>query len=100
MATYAELYTLGNNNILLDRITVAITVAATTIVNEDVATTNHANRLVWAKTAFVNPKGQSKDFLNAVLAVNKGATTETIEGSSDVQIQTNVDSVVDIFAGV
>lgn len=100
MATYIELNTLAGNNILLERIGVAITVAADTILNEDVGTANHATRLVWAKTAFTNPMILAKPFLYALLASNKGVSVATIEGSTDTQIQTAIDAVVDIFAGV
>ena len=100
MATYTELANLAGNNILLDRIAVAITIAADAIVSEDVATANHANRLVWAKSAFSNPAAQAKPILNALLAANKGASEAQIIASTDAAIQTNVNAVIDIFAGV
>lgn len=100
MATYTELATLAGDNILLDRIAVAITIAADTVLNEDGAVVNHANRLVWAKSAFSNPASQAKPILNALLAANKGASEAQIIASTDTAIQTNVNAVIDIFAGV
>jgi len=99
MATYTELATLGGDNVLIDRIAVAITIAADTIVSEDPLTENHANRLIWAKSAFLNPREQARPFLFALLAANKGASVAQIEGSTDNAIQNNVNAVVDIFAG-
>jgi len=61
---------------------------------------NHANRALWAKTAFTDPKGQSQAFWYAMLAANKGASVATITAATDSSIQNNVDAVVDIFAGV
>ena len=99
MATYEDLHTLAGNNILLDRIKVAIIIAADTVLKEDGATVNHANRLVWAKTAFSDPSSQAKSFMYALLAANKDASVVQIEGSTDAQIQSAVDAVVNIFAG-
>lgn len=100
MATYEEIYTLAESNSLIDRVAVAITIAADTIVNEDPATVNHANRVVWAKSVFVNPKSQAKAFWYAMLAANNTASVAAINSASDATIQTAVNNVVDIFAGV
>ncbi len=100
MATYAELSDLSGSNVLLDRVTVAITIAAINIVSEAASTTNNAKRLVWAKSAFINPSRQSKPFLNALLAANAGVTVANINSVTDAQIQTQVASVINIFSGV
>ena len=95
MATYTELFDLADNNILLDRVSVAITIAADTVLNEIESTPNHANRVVWAKGAFSNPKAQAKAFLAAVLAANNGADVATIQAVTDTQIQNNVNAAID-----
>lgn len=99
MATYTELFDLADNNILLDRVSVAITIAADTVLNEIESTPNHANRVIWAKGAFSNPKAQAKAFLAAVLAANNGADVATIQAVTDTQIQNNVNAAIDVFAG-
>lgn len=99
MATYDELHDLQNNNPLLEKITVAIVIAADAIRSEAAGTTNHANRLVWAKSAFADPRGIRSQVLWAVLAANKSASVTNISGASDAAIQANVDAVVDVLAG-
>ena len=99
MATYSELYGLQSNHDLQQRVAVAIVIAADTIRAEDVATTNHANRMIWAKGAFGNAKGLAPDVLMALLAANKDANVAAIEGATDAAIQTAVDNVVNVFAG-
>ena len=98
MATYTELRNLFNNSELKNRVSVACIVAAETIRGEDTATTNHANRLLWAKQAFKNPNGVSSEMLMALLAANKDAEVAAIEGATDAVIQTKVDAAVDLFA--
>ncbi len=100
MATYLELFDLQNNDDLLHKVTTAIAVAADTIRSEAAGTTNHANRLVWAEKALADPKALTDQVLWAVLAANNGATTGNIIGASDAAIQSNVDDVVDVLAGV
>jgi hypothetical protein len=99
MATYAELFGLQNDNDLIEKIVVAVAVAGDTIRTEDVGTANHANRLVWAKAAFEDPRSVGKKTVWAVLAANKSNTTAQITGATDAQIQTAVDDVVDVLAG-
>ena len=100
MASYTELHTLAGTNALIEKIAVAITIGADTVLNEDIATANHTARLVWAKSAFQDPAAQAKPFLNALLAANNGLSTAAIEGASDAAIQVKVDAVIDVFAGV
>jgi len=98
MATYIELRGLYGNGDLENKVEVACIVAAESIRNEDAGTTNHANRLVWAKSAFSNPNTVAVQMLMALLAANKDLTVAQIEGASDAAIQTAVDNAVDIFA--
>ena len=98
MATYEDLRTLFNHNELLNKIAVACIVAAEAIRTEAPSTTNHANRLVWAKAAFVDTKTIRKHMLMAVLAANKTLDVSAITGASDASIQSTVNSAVDVLA--
>ena len=49
MATYLEIFDLRSNSALKNRIGVACVVAAEAIRTEAAGTTNHANRMIWAK---------------------------------------------------
>lgn len=98
MATYAELFEVHSDNDLERRVDMACVIAAETIRNEDGAVANHANRLLWAASVFQNPRAESTRMLWAVLAANKDNTVAQITGATDVQLQTAVDAVVDLFA--
>lgn len=99
MATYTELHSLfTGQSELKNKLGVAVIVAAEAIREEDIITTNHANRLLWAASAFSNPRGVAGQMFMAVLAANKTATLAAITGASDEAIQENVDAVVDLFA--
>ncbi len=98
MATYQELFDLRRNQVLLDKVTVAVVVAAETVYAEAVGTSNHANRIIWAREAMTNPSGMAKVFMGPVIVANKAATVAQIVGAADTLIQTNVDDVVDDFA--
>jgi len=98
MASYTELRGLFSTDDLRNKIEVACIVAAEAIRTEDVNTDNHANRVVWAKTTFSNPRTIAEKMLMALLAANKDADVATITGASDAAIQTKVDAAVDVFA--
>ena len=98
MATYSELRQLFGHGDLRNKIEVACIIAAEAIRTEDVATTNHANRILWAKKAFSNPNGIRDEMLMALLAANQEATVAAITGATDAVIQAKVDAAVDVFA--
>jgi len=98
MATLLELNALFGNSELRNKIEVAVIIAAETIRIEDGGTTNHDNRMVWAKAAFSNPRSMRDPMLKALLAANAAETVQTITSVSDVSLQTLVDAAVDIFA--
>lgn len=98
MATYAELYNLQSDSALRNRVTVACTIAANTVRAEDPGTTNHANRLLWAKQVFERPEYEGERMLRSLLAQNASATVAQIEAATDTAIQTAVNNTVDIFA--
>ena len=98
MATYTELRSLFGHGDLRNKIEVACIVAAEAIRTEPIETVNHANRILWAKSAFANPGGIRDQMLMALLAANKDADVSTITVATDAVIQTKVDAAVDIFA--
>lgn len=98
MATYIEIKGLFGGTALKDRVAVACIIAAETIRNEDVGITNHANRLLWAKSAFSSPSNVSSKMLMALLAINKDLTVEQIQNASDSAIQSGVESAINLFA--
>lgn len=101
MASYTEIKEIvggPQGDVLKSKIEVAMAVAAETIRNEDGATNNHANRLIWAKEALNNPGQKAREMLWALLAQNAASDVSTIVGASDAAIQINVDAAVDIFA--
>ena len=99
MAAYEEIHALfTGESALRNRVQVAVIVAAEAIRSEDGATENHANRLIWAASAFENPTGMANRLLMAVLAANKDATVEQITGASDAAVQSNVNAAIDLFA--
>jgi len=98
MATYTELRQLFADNDLRNKTDVAVIIAAEAIRVEDIGTTNHANRLIWAKTAFANPRGKSDEMLMALLASNSTASIEAIQTVTDSALQAKVDAAVDVFA--
>lgn len=98
MATYTDLYEIANNNTLLDKFTAAVAVQAEAIRTENGATTNHANRLIWAKQAFTDPRAMALKMTWPILAQNAGTTKANILAATDAAILTAVAAAVDVFA--
>lgn len=104
MATYTELFEIQRDNILLQKIAVAVAIAADTILKDNDDTdppwdqTNNANRKIWAKGAFSDPINTAKKMQIAVIAANESATPAQITGATDAAIQNNVNVLVDLFA--
>jgi len=98
MATYDELLSAAEHPGLNNKIRVACVVAAETVRTEAGSTTNHANRMLWAKAVFLNPVTEAQRMLWAVLAQNKTATLAQITGATDATVQTAVNNAIDVFA--
>lgn len=98
MATYSELALIATNNTLLDKITAACAIQAEVVRNENGATSNHANRLTWAKQTFSDPRAMAAKMTWAILAQNQSATNAQIVAASDATILTAVAAAVDVFA--
>lgn len=91
-----DTYNLKSSAEFKARVAAAIAVASNNIINEDVATANHAERLAWAKNAIKNAESVSEQMLwlvvqNATIATN-GLS------SSDNDIQFTVNSNIDFLA--
>lgn len=100
MATYAELLNIATTDDgLKQQIKVACIVACDVIRAEDVQTTNHAARLVWARSTLQNPDGAAAQMVLAVLAQNRAATSAQITGATDADVQAAVNAAVDLLAG-
>lgn len=98
MATYSELFDLRSDANLRNRITTAVAIQADVIRLENVNTANHANRLIWAKEAFVNPEAVANKMMWGILAANKNITPDQTKGVTDASLQTAVANLVDVFA--
>ena len=98
MATYAELNSEAQDGNLFIKVKVACFIAANAITAEGSATTNHANRLLWAKQVYEDPEREARRMLWAVLAANQTQTLATIQGATDAQVQSAVSAAVDVFA--
>ena len=98
MATYNELLTASSNEGLINKIKVAVVVAAEIIRTELVNTPKHPERLIWAKQVFTNPDAEVNRMVWAVLAQNRAATLVQITGADDATVQTAVNAAVDVFA--
>lgn len=98
MATYAELLQAEQDPALHNKIRVAVVIAAEIVRTESNATSNHANRLVWAKGAYGDPDLEVKRMKRAVLAQNKTATYAAIVGADDATVQSAVNNAIDVFA--
>ena len=104
MAELEEIRKLFDNGDLRNKVEAACVIAAEGITGEPAVTENHANRVVWMKAVFRNPRDMARPILMSLLAASKDLevgtvdTPGTILGASGAQIQAKVDAAVDVFA--
>ena len=98
MATYQELLSAAQNDVLRHKVRVGCLIAANTVMGEDVATLNHSGRMAWARLVYENPATAGEKMLWAVIAQNSGAPLAAITGASDAAVQTNVNAAINLFA--
>lgn len=98
MATYDELLEANASTGLINKVRVAVVVAATDIMLEADTVDNHANRLLWAKSVFADPAIAGSRMMLPVLAQNRAATLAQITGATDATVQEKVNSAVNVFA--
>ena len=97
MATLLERYDLQYTHTLLrQRTQIAIESAAYDVLNEDPATANHTNRIVWANTALNNPEKLTA--IEMALVVQNPTIAAGGDDSTDGDIQFVVNGLVDPFA--
>lgn len=92
MATFLELFDLRSDSTLRNKIAVAATIKAQTLL--DTASPTVA-QVTWAKATLADPLHVADDLLSYVLAVNKDATVAQIQSATDAAIQTNVNAAAD-----
>lgn len=95
MASYLELIDVYDNAEFRKRVMVACVVSAEIIRAEPVNTPKHAERVVWAKDAYLDPATAAKGLVWSVLAQNKQFTTQQILGATDSALQAAVNVAID-----
>lgn len=91
-----DVYNLKSNAEFKAKVAAAVAKAANDILNEDPGTTNHADRVVWAKVAMKDAESTAEQMLWSVV---QNATIQTNGlNSSDNDIQFVVNSNIDNFA--
>lgn len=98
MALYLDIFKLRNDRDFTARIEVATIVAAEEVRVEPQATANNANRVIWARKVFEDPKRESVRMMWAVLAANRNATIAQILEATDATLQVRLNAAVNLFA--
>lgn len=98
MATLVELKTLLTDPVLGDKVQMACIIVAEEIRAEDSGTTNHANRLKWAKAVWRDSGSVRDDMLSALLGQKNDLTLAQITTASDAAIIQAVGDAVNVFA--
>ncbi len=92
MATYQELFELGADSALRNKVAVAAVIKAEGLIG-GASPTN--TQIAWANNTLRDVSGRARTLLFYVLAANKGSTVLQIQSAADTAIQSNVDTVVD-----
>ena len=98
MTVYDTIFATYLDEPLRRRATVAVVVSAKTILVEDPATANHANRLAWAKTAIKDARDMAERMMWGILSDATVRTNGT--NSTDAQVQAAMDACIDTLAGL
>lgn len=97
MATLLERYELQyTHSRLRQRSQIAIESAAYDVINEDPATANHANRILWANTALNNPEKLTS--IEMSLIVQNPTIAAGGDDATDGDIQFVVNGLIDPIA--
>lgn len=91
MATYAELFDLRQNSVILNKITSAVAVKAKSVI--DGAGT--AGQKAWAREAIKTPRETARDLIWFVLVANKGSSKTQIIAAGDTAVQNNTDTAIE-----
>lgn len=98
MATFAEQRTAAESSDLRIKVQQALIVSAQKILDEAAATTNHANRLLWAKRLIPPPDIEVLKMLMYIIAKNNTLTLAQILAVTEPQVQAAVDGAVDVLS--
>jgi len=97
MATLQELYNLRyESSNLKNRVVAAMAATAITIIQEDAGTAHHTERVVWAKGALQDTRGEADRLMWGVLAVS--SVVSAGEAVTDTVLQSAVDLIVGKYA--
>ena len=89
------------NHVLRKQTAVAIHKAAVDVVNEDAGTTNHSNRLTWARKVLGTGSGPTNEAAAWIWKVLENATIQAApDTSSDNDVQFQVNSMVNDMANL
>lgn len=94
MATYTELYDLYSDASLRNKITVAVTKKAQSLIDSATPT---AAQVTWAQEAIQQPAEKAETLFKYVLAKNSTLTVAQIKGATDSAIQSQIDAAVDVL---
>lgn len=97
---YSDIYAAATDatSPLRGQVAVAVAKAATDIVNEAANTTNHANRLSWARRVVANNDAPLTEAINMLWKVLENATIQAAPTTAaDTDVQFVVNSLVDTF---
>ena len=98
MATYLELHALREDDDLLKKTLVAVTIAALNVKDDASPPGNQVDREAWAARALSDPSAMARKFYPLLLAANKDASVAAIQGASDAAILTAVEGAIDLFS--
>jgi len=100
MATYLELRGLFNDDVLVNKVTVALLITLDGLITGTPTAADKA----YAAAVYANPQVEAEKVLMSVLAANKDVALASIQSASDSALQVKVDDVVpilvDALAGV
>ena len=96
MPSLLEVYNLRYGGSLKPRVTVAIAKACFSIFAEPGSTSNHAERVAWAKSALQNTTVVAESMMWAV--ISDSAILAAGNSATDGEIVSAVNSFIDIFA--
>lgn len=97
MASYSDLYAVTSDQGLLDRIAVAVAVAAHSINSESPATPYHDRRKRWARSALMSPRAFAEAAVWAIVAEYNDLTAAQIVAATDAQILSAVESILPVL---
>lgn len=100
MASNAQLYSLRNDQTLLERVAVSVSKAVATVAAESTGTANHAARLTWARQAMANPLKEAEQVIWILLAQNAGLSEAQIRAVADSALDSAVATLINPLANV